>query len=242
MLEQADIDILFARVRALKARASFVFVSHRLDEVLALSDRIYVMKDGKVVAELPAAEADAHQLHQLMVGRGRHAEYYRESAQRPYGAKVLLAVEGLAVAGAYRGVDFALHEGEILGIAGVIGSGREALCRTLFGFEQPSAGRILVGGDAGAADLALGRGRPRHRLHPARAAHRGAGAVPAGRRQHDARQPRARRARRPDRLRQGEAARPDLGRPAAHPHARHPGALPQPLRRQPAEGGARRSG
>ncbi len=79
VLEQADIDILFARVRALKARASFVFVSHRLDEVLALSDRVYVMKDGKVVAELPAAGADIHQLHQLMVGRGRQAEYYRES-------------------------------------------------------------------------------------------------------------------------------------------------------------------
>ena len=80
VLEQADIDILFARVRALKARASFVFVSHRLDEVLALSDRVYVMKDGKVVAELPAAGADTHQLHQLMVGRGRQAEYYRETS------------------------------------------------------------------------------------------------------------------------------------------------------------------
>src|SRR5690606_34807845 len=67
VLEQKDIDILFARVRELKSRASFVFVSHRLDEVLALSDRVYVMKDGAVVAELPAAEADTHRLHQLMV-------------------------------------------------------------------------------------------------------------------------------------------------------------------------------
>jgi ribose transport system ATP-binding protein len=146
VLEQADIDILFARVRTLKARASFVFVSHRLDEVLALSDRVYVMKDGKVVAELPAAGADAHQLHELMVGRGRQAEYYRESKQRPHRAKVLLAAENLSRAGAYREVDLALHEGEILGIAGVLGSGREALCRTLFGFEQPDAGRILVDG------------------------------------------------------------------------------------------------
>ena len=59
MLERAEIDILFARVRALKSRASFIFVSHRLDEVLELSDRIYVMKDGAVVADLPSAEADA---------------------------------------------------------------------------------------------------------------------------------------------------------------------------------------
>ena len=58
VLERAEIDILFARVRALKSRASFVFVSHRLDEVLQLADRIYVMKDGAVVAELKAADAD----------------------------------------------------------------------------------------------------------------------------------------------------------------------------------------
>src|SRR5581483_12031812 len=84
VLERADIDILFERVRGLRARASFIFVSHRLDEVLALSDRIYVMKDGAVVAELPAADADVHRLHALMVGRGLQAEYYREPLQKPY--------------------------------------------------------------------------------------------------------------------------------------------------------------
>src|SRR6478672_5844584 len=70
VLERRDIEILFERVRALKSRASFVFVSHRLDEVLELSDRIYVMKDGGVVADLEAKAADVTQLHHLMVGRG----------------------------------------------------------------------------------------------------------------------------------------------------------------------------
>ena len=60
VLERAEIDILFARVRALKSRASFIFVSHRLDEVLELSDRIYVMKDGAVVADLKAARGRRH--------------------------------------------------------------------------------------------------------------------------------------------------------------------------------------
>ena len=83
VLERAEIDVLFARVRALKARASFIFVSHRLDEVLDLSDRVYVMKDGAVVAELPAAEADVSMLHRAMVGRSLQAEYYREPLQRP---------------------------------------------------------------------------------------------------------------------------------------------------------------
>ena len=75
--------MLFARVRSLKSRASFVFVSHRLDEVLAISDRVYTMKDGAVVAEHRAAEVTAPELHEIMVGRGLQAEYYREAASRP---------------------------------------------------------------------------------------------------------------------------------------------------------------
>jgi ribose transport system ATP-binding protein len=146
VLEQADIDILFERVRALKARASFVFVSHRLDEVLSLSDRVYVMKDGHVVAELKAADADVHTLHRLMVGRGLKAEYYREPLQRPYQGEVVMRAEGLTLDGAYRDLSFELHKGEILGIAGVIGSGREELSRTLSGFAPQTAGRLLVGG------------------------------------------------------------------------------------------------
>ena len=134
VLERAEIDILFARVRALRARASFIFVSHRLDEVLELSDRIYVMKDGAVVAELAAAEADVTQLHHWMVGRSLQAEYYREPLQKPYRDEIVLELDRLGHQGAYRDVSFKLHAGEILGIAGVIGSGREELTRTLAGF------------------------------------------------------------------------------------------------------------
>src|SRR5215831_10330507 len=106
VLEQRDIDILFARIRTLKRRASFLFVSHRLDEVLAMSDRVYVMKDARVVAEMPTGNATVPQLHQLMVGRDRHAEYYRESRQRAPRAEVVLEASNLAVYGAFRGVDF----------------------------------------------------------------------------------------------------------------------------------------
>jgi ribose transport system ATP-binding protein len=83
-----------------------------------------------------------------MVGRGRQSEYYRESRQQPYRYDVLLAAEDLCLDGQYRDVSLELHAGEILGIAGVIGSGREGVCRTLFGFEQPNAGRLLLGGQA----------------------------------------------------------------------------------------------
>jgi len=146
VLEQREIDILFERVRALRSRASFVFVSHRLDEVLQISDRVYVMKDGKVVTEKSAAETSVPELHRLMVGRELHAEYYREARQQPPAANVAMQAERLAVAGAYRNVDFTLREGEILGIAGVIGSGREELTRTLFGFLPHSAGKLVVAG------------------------------------------------------------------------------------------------
>jgi ribose transport system ATP-binding protein len=146
VLEQREIDILFERVRALRSRASFVFVSHRLDEVLQISDRVYVMKDGKVVTEKPTAETSVPELHRLMVGRELHAEYYREARQQPPTANVAMQAEGLTVQGGYRNVDFTLREGEILGIAGVIGSGREELTRTLFGFLPHSTGKLVVAG------------------------------------------------------------------------------------------------
>jgi ribose transport system ATP-binding protein len=146
VLEQREIDILFERVRALRNRASFVFVSHRLDEVLHISDRVYVMKDGKVVAQMPAAETNVPELHRLMVGRELHAEYYREARQREPAENVVMKAESLTSEGAYRNVDFVLRQGEILGIAGVIGSGREALTRTLFGFLPHSGGKLTVAG------------------------------------------------------------------------------------------------
>nr|WP_026304458.1 sugar ABC transporter ATP-binding protein [Kaistia granuli] len=170
VLERAEIEILFARVRALRARASFIFVSHRLDEVLELSDRIYVMKDGAVVADLVASEADITQLHHLMVGRSLQAEYYREPLQRPYRDEVVLELDSLRHDSAYRDISFKLHAGEILGIAGVIGSGREELTRTLAGFAPHDGGRLLA------------RGREVKLRTPAEAVDIGVGYVPRERR------------------------------------------------------------
>jgi ribose transport system ATP-binding protein len=133
-------------VRGLRNRASFVFVSHRLDEVLSLADRVYVMKDGRVVAGMPAAQTSVPELHQLMVGRELHAQYYRESRQQPPRESVVLAAQGLSAGRAYRNVTLQVREGEVLGIAGVVGSGREELTRTLFGFLPHTAGRLMVRG------------------------------------------------------------------------------------------------
>ena len=147
---------------------------------MALSDRIYVMKDGAVVAEMPAAEATSHRLHELMVGRSRNAEYYREQLQQPYRPEVALAASGLTLAGAYRDVDFELHAGEVLGIAGVIGSGREELARTLGGLAPATAGKLTVFGTPRRSGQPRRGGRPRDRLRPARAPGRGDHRLPAG--------------------------------------------------------------
>src|SRR5262249_38152637 len=81
VLAAADIEVLFARLRSLKPRASFFFFPHRLDEVLPISNRLYVMKDGRVAGEHGAATVTAADLHKTMVGRSRRQQYYKEDHQ-----------------------------------------------------------------------------------------------------------------------------------------------------------------
>ncbi|MFM0007839.1 sugar ABC transporter ATP-binding protein [Paraburkholderia dipogonis] len=145
VLEAAEIEILFRLVRELKARASFVFVSHRLDELLSLSDRVYVMKDGKVVAGMASADASVGQLHELMVGRTMDGQYYRENLQKPCRGEVALSVRNASLGHTLKGVSFDVHCGEVFGVAGVVGSGREELCRVIAGLESLDAGEVRVG-------------------------------------------------------------------------------------------------
>ncbi|CAN7579648.1 sugar ABC transporter ATP-binding protein [Caballeronia sp. LjRoot34] len=145
VLEAAEIEILFRLVRELKSRASFVFVSHRLDELLSLSDRVYVMKDGKVVSEMASADASVGRLHELMVGRTMDGQYYREALQKPCSNTVALSVRNASLGYALKDVSFEVHAGEVFGVAGVVGSGREELCRVLAGLESLDAGEVCVG-------------------------------------------------------------------------------------------------
>jgi ribose transport system ATP-binding protein len=146
VLERKEVDLLFDIVRDLKQRASFVFISHRLEEVLHICDRVYVMRDGKVVKELPAAGASISELHQHMVGRQLHGEYYRETRQATPGNETVLACRGFGKKGAFSDVSFDLKRGEVIGIAGVIGSGREDLARCLAGHAAPDTGQLEIAG------------------------------------------------------------------------------------------------
>jgi ribose transport system ATP-binding protein len=146
VLERKEVELLFEIIADLKKRASIAFISHRLDEVLAVSDRVYVMRDGKVVKELAAAGATEKDMHQYMVGRQLHNEYYREARQVAPSARLLVEASNLGKAGGFRNVNFKLHGGEVLGIAGVIGSGREDLARCLAGHTAADSGTLTVDG------------------------------------------------------------------------------------------------
>jgi len=161
VLERKEVNLLFEIVRDLKQRASIAFISHRLEEVLDISDRVYVMRDGKVVKELAAGQATVKDLHQHMVGRQLHHEYYREARQTTPSGKAVLECMDLGKDGAFSNISFSLHEGEIIGIAGVIGSGREDLARCLAGHSPADHGTLKIKGDAvrfGAAHDATKKG------------------------------------------------------------------------------------
>ena len=145
VLAKEEVKLLFNIVQDLTSRASFIFVSHRLDEVLELSDRIYVMKDGEVVDIVNHDEAVIDKIQHKMVGREIDNEYYREQKQEPYDKNQrLVSFENVSVNNKFSDVSFELHAGEVLCLVGIEGSGRETILRTLFGLQKPTFGKIIV--------------------------------------------------------------------------------------------------
>jgi len=145
-LNHDEVDDLFGHIRRRREHATFVFVSHRLQEVLAICDRIYVMKDGAVVAELEAASTDEATLHALMVGRVRDEQYYLEDRRRSSFGRSCLVLDGLSAEPDFRDVSLEVREGEILGIGGVTGSGKSHLARAVAGDFKITGGEVAVDG------------------------------------------------------------------------------------------------
>ncbi|RZT25556.1 monosaccharide ABC transporter ATP-binding protein (CUT2 family) [Mycobacterium sp. BK558] len=137
-----EIDFLRTVLMRIKKNSAVVFVSHRLSELLDWSDRIVVFKDGAVVAEEECGELSERQLHFLMVGRERDAQFYREDRQREPTDEVVLEVTGLADGQAFHDVDLSIREGEIVGVAGVLGSGKSELGAAVFGARPITAGTL----------------------------------------------------------------------------------------------------
>jgi len=139
-----EIKALFALIRQLKAQDTLIlYISHRLEEVFEIADRITVLKDGQLVGTVRPQDTDQSQLIKMMVGRTLDEIYPPQSQHR---GEDILSVQHLSRAGVFSDVSFSLAGGEVLGLFGLVGSGRTELARSIFGAEPPTSGEILIKG------------------------------------------------------------------------------------------------
>jgi len=170
-LSEPEAESLFALIDRLRKRGTtIIYVSHRLPEVFRLSDRISVLRDGKYVGTLENDRSDQSmesRLIQMMIGRPLEA-YFPKHLEGTRG-KVVLSVRNLSSPGQFRDVSFDVRAGEIVGFAGLVGSGRSEIARAIFGLDPRATGAVELEGER----LALGNVR--------RAMARGVGLVPEDR-------------------------------------------------------------
>jgi len=160
VLSKSEIETLFTVIGKIKHNTSVVFVSHRLEEVLTISDRVYVMRDGQVVAEIDPKTVSVDELFKLMVGRELSKSYFQEElTNKPIDEK-LLEIKNLTGPG-FENVVLDLKIGEIVSILGLQDSGRENLGRVIFGALPKSDGRMMLSGklfNAGSTARAVSNG------------------------------------------------------------------------------------
>ncbi|GAA5012269.1 sugar ABC transporter ATP-binding protein [Streptomyces siamensis] len=146
-LDPDEVDNLFRIVGDLTAEGvAVVYISHRLEEIRRIGDRVTVLKDGRAVAGgLPAKSTPTSEVVALMTGRNVEYVFPDRPSTRPPGDPVL-TVQGLAREGEFESLDLDLRPGEIVGLAGLVGSGRSEILETIYGARKPTAGRISVDG------------------------------------------------------------------------------------------------
>jgi ribose transport system ATP-binding protein len=169
VLNPPEIQALFSQIRRIKHRSSVVFVSHRMDEILDISDRVYVMSDGRNVADREKANVNVDELYELMVGKQRVNRKDRKPREAQIGAEKALTLRNVTVPGEIKNITLDLAPGEILGLIGVQGSGAESILRTVFGMADNWTGEIEY------------FGKPLNIDSPPEAVDRGIGYLPAER-------------------------------------------------------------
>ena len=144
-LGNREVENLFEMIRTLKSEGvSIIYISHRLEELFEISDRITVMRDGQYIETLNTKDTNKSALVKLMVGRDLSEDYPQRST--PIGEEVLRVEHLSTVETKLHDVSFTLHKGEILGFAGLVGAGRTEVMRALFGADHRSSGTVYVGG------------------------------------------------------------------------------------------------
>ncbi len=144
-LTPSEAERLFAVVDSLRARGtSIIFISHRLEEVLSITDAITVMRDGNHVISAKTSELSQEALVHHMVGRELKSFFVRTDTKA--GLKPVLEVRNLTLPGYFNDVTFSVHEGEIVGLMGLVGAGRTEIAESIFGIRPPARGDVLVDG------------------------------------------------------------------------------------------------
>jgi ribose transport system ATP-binding protein len=146
-LTASESEKLFGIIRQLKSEGiGIIYISHRMDEVMLLADRISVLRDGRHVGDLDRGQATHDEVVALMVGRQLSSQYF--PPRRAQRGEVALQVRDLLVEGAPLGVSFDAYRGEVLGFAGLVGSGRTELMQAIFGATPALSGTLRLGGRA----------------------------------------------------------------------------------------------
>ena len=141
-----EVDLLFDRLIALRVSGvAIIYISHRLEEIFRIADRVTVLKDGLKVATRATAEVNRDQLISLMVGRAL-SDVFPPRPAIPRAAPVLLRAEGISVGTRVKNASLVLRSGEIVGLAGLVGSGRTELAQAIFGGLPIDAGKIEIDG------------------------------------------------------------------------------------------------
>lgn len=142
-LTRSEINNLFTILRHLKSQGiAFIFISHKLNELLEICDRVTVMRDGKVIDCQPTEQLTSADIEAMMLGYALTYEARVSCATR----EVLLSVRNLSKRNSFQDISFDLHKGEVLGIAGLLGAGRTELAMALFGVEPAQSGEVYLNG------------------------------------------------------------------------------------------------
>lgn len=144
-LNHDEVAEFYEHIRSRRHRASFLFVSHRLHEILELCDRVYVLKDGELVAERSVADTSEDELHHLMVGRQVNADHYLDDLRSSEFGPEALHVQDLTAEPYFRQINLSVRQGEILGLGGIAGCGKSHVARAIAG-DLRSTGTITVDG------------------------------------------------------------------------------------------------
>lgn len=154
-----------------KRGITMLYISHKLDEIMKISDRIMVFRDGELVNKMLTKETTIEEMIASMVGREYSEGYTKKSYKTDYLDDIILEVKNLNVKNKVHDVSFKLHRGEVLGITGLVGAGRSEVLQAVFGADKKQSGTILVEGKEVKID------------HPSQAIAQGMGLIPEGRKQ-----------------------------------------------------------